>query len=202
MSTAQADSLYFNFSPSAAAAGNVGPSEDYTVGGVTLTAYGFVKATGAASSLYQKYTPGDASETGLGLAADSDHEIPPPFFVQLDVQNLINAGFTSLSLQLGSLQNGEQANIYKDNTPGSFGDGFSGVQLLGAGGADVLFKSVSLTNRYINITGGGSAGADPVLMSATANVPDGGSTALLVGGGLLAAAMISRRRQGRAASSN
>lgn len=193
--------LFFNFSPSQAASGNVGPSEDYTVGGVTITAYGFVKATGASSSLFQKYTVGDPGETGLGLNADADHEIPPPFFVQLDVGNLISAGFTSLSLKLGSLQNGEQANITKDNTLGSFGDSFSNLVLLGKNGVDEMFANVSLTSRYINITGGGSAGADPVLESATANVPDGGSTALLMGAALVGCGLATRYRGKRSMSS-
>jgi hypothetical protein len=188
-----ADPIVFNFSPSQAAAGNVGLSEDYTSGGFTITAYGFVKSSGAQTSLYQKYTPGDTAETGLGLNADSDHEIPGPYFVQLDVKNLIDAGFSSLTLSLGSLQRGEQANIYADTSFGSFSSGSSFLVGL-VGLPEEISTTVALTTRYLNITGGGSNGADPVLQSATASVPDGGSTALLLGASMLGFAAFRRVR--------
>lgn len=189
-----ADPIVFNFSPSQAAAGNVGLSEDYTSGAFTITAYGFVKSSGDQTSLYQKYTPGDTAETGLGMASDSDHEIPGPYFVQLDVKNLIDAGFSSLTLSLGSLQRGEQANIYADTSFGSFTSG--NTFLVGLVGLpEEISTTVALTSRYLNITGGGSGGADPVLQSATASVPDGGSTALLLGASVLGLAGYGRLRR-------
>ena len=190
--SAVAAPIVFDFSP-APPPGAFGTSQVFTSGAYSLTAYGFITATGAATNLYHKYTVGDPAETGLGIAADGDHEIPPQYFVQLDVQNLIDAGFSTLTFKLGSLQAGEEANIFGDTTLGTFGDGSLLSTLTGAPLEQTI--SLALTSRYFNITGGGGSGADPVLESAWVNsVPDSGATVLLLGAALLVVAAIRNRR--------
>lgn len=190
---ATASPIVFNFSPSAPQ-GAFGTSQNFTSGGYTITAYGFVAATGAATNLYHKYTSGNAAETGLGIAADGDHEIPPTYFVQLDVKNLIDAGFTSMTFVLGSLQSGEQAKIFGDSSLGTFGDGALLSTLTGLPVEQSV--SLSLTSRYFNVTGGGGSGADPVLESVSVNkVPDSGSTIAILGASLLAMASFHYRRK-------
>ena len=187
--------IVFDFSPSAPQ-GAFGTSQTFTSGGYTITAYGFVTEGNTATALYHKYTTGNPAETGLGIAADSDHEIPPQYYIQLDVQNLIAAGFGSMTFTLGSLQGGEQANIYGDTSAGSFASGTLLSTL--TGGPVQQSISLALTSRYFNVTGGGSSNADPVLESVTVNsptkVPDGGATALLIGASFLALAAFGRRK--------
>ena len=192
LSSTFATSYVFNFSPSGPGH-NVGPTENYSAGGATLAASGWLVA-GGATDLYQKYTAGQSYETGLGVAADPDHEIPPPYFVQLDVSDLIAKGFDWISFTLGSLQTGEQANVYGITTSGTL----SGATLLTTLTGTPLEQTwgIALTGNYLyfGFTGGGATGADPVLESATANVPDGGSVILLLGSALLAIAGIRQFR--------
>lgn len=192
-----ASSYVFNFSP-AGPGHNVGPTENYNAGGATIVASGWLVA-GGSTDLYQKYTAGQSYETGLGVAADPDHEIPPPYFVQLDVSDLIAKGFDWISFTLGSLQKGEEANIYGITTSGTL----TGATLLTTLTGTPLEQSwgVALTGNYLyfGFTGGGATGADPVLESATARVPDGGSVVLLLGSALLAIAGFRQFRAARTA---
>jgi hypothetical protein len=186
LSSTFATSYVFNFSPSGPGH-DVGPTENYTAGGATIVASGWLVA-GGATDLYQKYTAGQSYETGLGITADPDHEVPPPYFVQLDVSDLIAKGFDWVSFKLGSLQANEQANIYGIATSGTLG----GATLLTTLVGKPLEQTwgIALTGKYLyfGITGGGTAGADPVIESATTRVPDGGSVVLLLASALLAVA--------------
>lgn len=192
ISSASAASLVFDFSPTSPGQ-NVGTTEDYTVGGATITASGWLVA-GGATELYQKYTDGQSYETGLGIAADGDHEIPNPYFVQLAVSDLLAKGFDSISFKLGSLQNGEKANIYGITQSGTL-TGASLLQTLTGTPLEQTW-STALTGSYLyfGFTGGGSGGADPVLESATASVPDGGSMVLLLGSAIVGLATVRRFR--------
>lgn len=184
--------VVFNFSPSSPGS-NVGPSESYTAGGATIMATGWLGA-GVSGDLYQKYTAGQPWETGLGLAADGDHEIPPPYFVQLDVSDLVAKGFNWITFRFGSLQAGEKANVYADNTNGVL----TGAPISTLTGLPVEQDfGVALTGSslYFSFTGGGSRGADPILESATTStVPDGGTTALLLGVSFIGLTLFRRRR--------
>lgn len=184
-----AAAFVFNFSPSGPGH-NVGPTESYNAGGATIEASGWLVA-GGATDLYQKYTAGQSYETGLGIAADPDHEIPPPYFVQLDVSDLIAKGFDSVSFLLGSLQTGEQAKIYGITTSGTL----TGATLLTTLVGTPLEQTWSAAlggYQYFGFTGGGTTGADPVIESATARVPDGGSVILMLGAALLSFAGLRR----------
>jgi hypothetical protein len=60
--------------------------------------------TGSVSNaqLFDKYTAGDPTETGLGLNKTSQNEITPRTFIQADVANLISGKYTNLKFQTSS----------------------------------------------------------------------------------------------------
>jgi hypothetical protein len=98
-SLAFADVIVFN-SPT----GDLGSTtHNYTLDGFTITATGF-----NGGDLFGKN--GGSDEAGLGLANDpsGDHEIffnptgAPQDFIQLDLLNLINAGFSNFQFQMNS----------------------------------------------------------------------------------------------------
>lgn len=193
--SAFASSIVFDFSPGPAEH-VLGTSNVFTSGLYSLTAYGYTNPGNSPTALYQKYTSGNPAETGLGIAADApDHEIPGQFYVQLDVQSLIDAGFTSMTFKLGSLQGGEQAIISGDTTWGSYGDG-SLLSTL-TGGPVEQWVTLGLTTRFFNITGSGTGGADPVLESVTVNIPDSGSTLILLGASLVGFAALRKFRSSK-----
>jgi len=104
--------------------GTLGTSQSYTVNGLTITAYGYYYSNpttpGTPTKLYGKQDGGD--ENGLGIAnTSSDHEITNTTFVQLDMQNVLNAGATSAQMSVGSVQTGESYAIYGSNTLGVLG---------------------------------------------------------------------------------
>lgn len=101
----------------------------------TLDAYGFDGATAASSSaatgstwaqgtsvaahkLFEKYTSGNASETGLGLDISTDNEIRPTTFINLDAKNLKDNGLGNLKLKIGSIQTGEDYYVWGSNDTG------------------------------------------------------------------------------------
>lgn len=110
----RADTLTFIFPGSHT--GQLGTSQAFTSGGVTITAYGF-SSQKHATNLYAKRAGGD--ETGLGLVGTSDFEITTTSFIQLDLANLNNP--SSVTLGIGSVQAGEGYNIYGSNTLGDRG---------------------------------------------------------------------------------
>jgi len=181
LSNAFAASVFFDFSPGPGSGSVASPhSFDSTPSGFTIVASGFLKPN-TVTDLYQKYTSGNPMETGLGIAADSpDYEIPSNYFVQLDVQDLINHGFTSITFDLGSIQGSEKAIISTDSTAGTYGDASTLATL--TGGLEQTYTA-ALTSRYFDFSGGGGSGGtgDVILSSATAHVPDAGPTAGLVG---------------------
>lgn len=102
--------------------GAIGTSQTYSSAGYTITAYGFQhNAAGSysATDLYVKESGGD--ESGLGISNETNHEIDSNQMIQLDLTNLANAGITSGSLMIGSVQSGEGYAISKSNAIGTLG---------------------------------------------------------------------------------
>ncbi|HXA38496.1 MAG TPA: PEP-CTERM sorting domain-containing protein [Phenylobacterium sp.] len=116
---ANATTLVFDFSL-APHQNDVGPTETYTVGGLSIYASGF-NWSGAATDLYGKHGGGD--ENGLGLNNDptGDHEIHyHSGFVQLDLSDFVGhvlAGSTTFGTN--SVTGGEAWTVYGANTAGS-----------------------------------------------------------------------------------
>ena len=111
----------------------------------------------------------------------------PADYIQLDLINLINAGYSQFTVKLGSLQSGETGNVFLDSTAGSLSDGFDMQSQTGGGTFTTTAFTLSTTNRYIDIAGGGNDGTgantgDVIINSFTAkSVPDSGSTMVLLG---------------------
>jgi len=98
--------------------GTLGTSQAYTVGGVTINAYGYT-TSGKATALYAKVQSGD--EFGLGISGTSGNEIDTAHFVQLDLSAAIAAGATNAQMTVNSVQCGESYSLYGSNTLGSLG---------------------------------------------------------------------------------
>ena len=158
----------------------LGSSSVFTVGGVSITAYG------VGDTIYAKNSgPG---ETGLGFTHDSDHEISGGGFIQLDVSQLINA--TLATIFLSSVQVNEAADLFYSDILGSQGNYIGSVV-----NADGSYNITSfLSHHYINVSG--SAG-NVLIAGLTANVPssvpDGGTTAAMLGGALTALGLVRRK---------
>jgi hypothetical protein len=173
---ASADNLSYVFnSPS----GALGVSQQYTVNGITLTAYGFDNS-GHPINLYGKNDGGD--EIGLGIDRAPNHEIQTYNFVQLDVTALHSLDLQSALISFGSVQEGEGWNIYGSDTLGSLGTLLmSGNQ---DGGSTNIMSEV-MSYDYIGIR----ASSDDVLLGSLSvnysqGVPEPASL-MLVGTGLV-----------------
>jgi hypothetical protein len=115
--SARAATVLFDFSL-APHQGDVGTTETYTVGGLSLFASGF-NWTGGTTDLYGKHSGGD--ENGLGLTNDpsGDHEIYyHRGYVQIDVSNLFGKVLAnSVVFGTNSTTGGEQWTVYGSNHP-------------------------------------------------------------------------------------
>ncbi|MDP9055208.1 MAG: Ig domain-containing protein, partial [Acidobacteriota bacterium] len=125
--------------------GNLGNSRVFSVQGTSLTAYGF-NNNGTPTALYAKNQ--SSTEQGLGIASDSDYEINTSTFIQLDVSQLVAAGFTNAQILFNSVQAGEGYNVYGSNTLGTLGAqlGSTGV----TGGKLIAMPGYG-TYKYIGI---------------------------------------------------
>jgi hypothetical protein len=129
LSSAQAVTVTWNLGPSPGvpgnpAAGPIGYFQNYTANGITITAYGFGGISmggnmGSPIKLYEKFTSGDPTETGLGLKGTLNNEIIAPNLIAIDFSNARNApngGYTQFSFDVGSATNGETWKLYGSNT--------------------------------------------------------------------------------------
>lgn len=201
-------------------------TQTYTSNGISLTALSFaasdVGAWQTPSKVSQRFGANGGAEVGLGVASGNDSasngsslEIASNEWLVLDLSNLINAGYHSFSLGIGSIQNGEggQVDVF---TPGN---GFSGtaggyyfnpknLSLLGSatsntGGALQNIALTGINQNYLVITADNlSAPAGNILvtdLSATqpaTQTPEPGSLALLAAGlAAVGLALGARRRQ-------
>jgi hypothetical protein len=170
--------------------GDKGVTSTFTEGIYSLTASGFTTA-GVATDLYAKFTSGDPTETGLGIASDAQHEINTHSFVQLTLPTTPPTTFNTLIT--GSLQSGEIAHIYFTKTAGSL----SGATDLGTatGGGTFTFTIGSLyQNGYIDITAdSGNVLLDSASVTPSTRVPDSGTTVAMLGCALTALGFARRK---------
>lgn len=68
-----------------------------------------------ATNLFGKYTAGDATETGLGLTPTPSNEIQNNTYIKLDVTDLIDKGYTKMTLGIGSIQYQEGYTLWTDS---------------------------------------------------------------------------------------
>ncbi|MGC8520029.1 MAG: PEP-CTERM sorting domain-containing protein [Steroidobacteraceae bacterium] len=201
-------------------------TQTYTSNGITLTALSFAASDVGAwqgnTDVSQRFGAAGGSEVGLGVASGSDTasngsslEIASNEWLVLDISNLINAGYTSYSLGIGSIQSGEggQVDVFAPNnalngTVGNYSFNPNDLSRLAAvtsntGGVVQSIALTGLTQNYLVITADNpSAPAGNVLLtnlSATApatQTPEPGSLALLAAGlAAVGLALGARRRQ-------
>lgn len=202
---AQADTIVWNFDNPT---GIVSSPHTYldTGGNFAITASGFnttnlAPASGTwtlagvtSNDLYGKFTLGDPSETGLGLAGKSSFEIQPMTLIQLDLIDLINKGLTDEKLIISSVQSGEGFAVFAGSDAAA--NGAEGT-LVGSGtglpDVQTLTFSGSIANRYQWITAtSGDVLIKNGLSATTTSVPEP-STLLLFGLGLAGLAGIRRK---------
>lgn len=175
---AKATDITFNFQENGSNVA-LGPVNNFTESGFTLTASGFFKA-GGPTTLYAKNLGGD--EVGLGLTHDpsTQNEITTDDFIQLTLPTTPPS--TATMALLASVQVGEQALVFFNTVPGTL----AGAVLIGTitnADGSVTIPAGDQTG-FIDVT----AGAGNVLLAGftvtTPSVPDGGTTLMLLGSAL------------------
>jgi PEP-CTERM motif len=186
---ARADGVSFNFGGCTVApvvcSGDVGSvTANYTSNGHTIIATAFSISN---YDLFIKNGPTlPADEQGLGMVGTTDHEIQPGEFIQLNVTSLAQAGFTTASLILGSVQLGEGYQICVSNVAGSdSGHCFTGN--LDLSPVTVNFGS---GYNYIDVT---ATTGDVLIAKGLVATPEP-SSLMLLGAGLLALVGLALRK--------
>lgn len=182
--SAWATSIDFNFDNPT---GILGTSQNYTSGGVTITAYGY-NGNGTTTDLYGKQDGGD--ENGLGLKDYSDYEISTNSFVQLDLTNLWAVNPGSLDMSIGSVQWGESWKIFGSDVLGTLGTDIQN----GTTDAPLDFTLTGKAEHYTYL--GVEAGSGNVLLSTLSVDPTQApepSSILLLGTGLLGIGAFGRK---------
>ncbi|HSH38103.1 MAG TPA: hypothetical protein VK993_04895 [Chthoniobacterales bacterium] len=129
----------------------LGPSQNFTEQGFTITARGFDDSDrngiGTPTNLYFKNRPpsGGAGESGLGLAVSPHNEVNgsatgPANFIQLDLRSILQQGATNGQIAVTSLQNGESFQLFGSNAEGQLGIAISG-----------LFTGLAFDDRFVAI---------------------------------------------------
>jgi hypothetical protein len=144
--------------------GNIGTSDTFTSGGVSLTLTGY-SAPGVTSDLSAKNE--GPTEFGVGMASGTDHEIAGSLTLQVDLQQILALHPSSITLGISSLQAGETYQIWGSNTAGTPGT------LLASNQSGTTFNLTNDQFRFITIS---SPNASVLLDGLVATVPSSTST--------------------------
>lgn len=193
--------ITYDFVTSGAGVQNLGASQTYTVGGVAITAssgsYSGTTVT-LGGILVGNFRGTD--EQGLGVclhSCNSNHIGDDPEIdfgtelVQLNIANLLAAGYNSLLVNADSTTDGERLGVYASAS--SSGLGTFRTNISSAAGNVAVLQNGNFLNFVSSVNSGGQ---DVLLHSLTADkvaVPEPASIAL-IGAGLLGLGMIRRRR--------
>lgn len=189
-----------------------GDTATYTVGLNTVTATGYdchgdnTLQSGCSTdgvSLFAKQ--GGLGETGLGISNGGDNEIDSDQFVQLDFGQLANMGITSLTFNIGSVQNGEGFRIFQSDAAGDPEDLLATVTGNGTNNPNGIASAtvtVSLNgDNFIDISSLESADTsnDILVGGASSGATPEPGTLVLFGTGLLLTGLGLRRFAGQSA---
>jgi len=141
-------------------------NNNYTLNGITITAYGFIKSSthDIPTELYgiNKNT----EKLGLGIYRDVDNEINKTTYIQLDLSGVVNkiAEGSVPNIVIQDIQKHEGFTLYGSNTLGSLGD------KIYLSSDNPTTQNIPLTSyksyRYISITASGELdGANVILNS-------------------------------------
>jgi hypothetical protein len=98
--------------------GNIGSTDTFTSGSLSVVVTGY-SAPSTTSNLYAKNE--GPTEAGIGLASGEDHEITGSSFVQLNLQSILASQPSSVTVGIGSIQGGDNYQIWGSNTAGTPG---------------------------------------------------------------------------------
>ena len=191
LSSAQAAVITWNLdSP----AGLLGNTQNYTAGGVTITAAGFTSNSfSTATALFGKANGGD--ENGLGLSNDrtGDHEICGTNLFGIDMTAARAAGVTGFSFMFGSTTDDESWQVFGSNSATT---GFVSV----ATGSDEIDHTLSGANSAFNFYYFRSTEGNVLLASVdgVAAVPELSTWAMMTLG-FAGVGFLAYRRKGRRA---
>jgi hypothetical protein len=159
----------------------VGTSQNFTAGGITITAAGFTSNSfGTTATLFEKNQ--GAGETGLGLTNDPNvgqNEINGANLIRIDFTNAKNAGVTNFDFQFGSSTAGESWLVFASNSP------TTGFVQVASGTDELVHTLVGVPFNFYYFKEDTSSGltADNVLLqevSGVAAVPEPGTWAMML----------------------
>jgi hypothetical protein len=172
---------------------NLGPTETYTVDGLTIIASGFTAAN-APTDLFGKHDGGN--ENGLGLANDPSAQNEIHFgsgYVQLDVAGLFGqVDPSSTMFGTNSTTEGETWTVYGTNTAATL----TGAALLTSGTTEGnhLLPSFGTYRYYDFVSTAALGGQNYLISSLTAVVPEPATWAMMLLGFGGLGAVLRRRR--------
>ena len=162
--------------------GALGTTETYTQGIYSIVASGF-NGTDSPQDLFSKNAGGD--EVGIGLTNDSDFEITPGSFIQLDLSTLPLGTF---ALQINSDTGADAFKLYNTSVAGTLG----GVVLDSQGSTSNPLLTITPSLRYLDLTATSGNVLEGPLSFTVSTTPEP-ATFLMIAVGLVSVGLLGRR---------